>query len=308
MKQIKSVGIVGRGGIGVNFASFIYNTIGPENIAFIADEKRKQRYQAEGIIYNGKKYNFKYVSDVAEFRPVDLLILSTKYTAIRPAIEEMRPFIKDDTIIISTLNGVKSEEDLRAEFGREKVVRCIARAMAIVYKDNIVTADPVGELVIGAESEIDRKNVASLAHFFDQCHLPYVISKQIVLESWNKLMFNCGVNQACAAYNVPYGEVKKPGKIRDQVLATMKEVQAVANKLSIPITDQDVKDTIAPLDNFNSESMPSMRQDVLAHRKTELELFAGYIVPLGHKLGVSVPNNELFLQKITEIESKYWFW
>ena len=305
MKNIKTVGIVGRGAIGVNFATFIYDYLGKDKLVFIADEQRKERYQASPVIYNGKSYDFKYVSSVSEFQQVDLLILATKYTAIKAAMEEMKPFIKSDTIIISTLNGVISEDDLRQAFGREKVVRCIARAMAIVYQGNTVTADPVGELVIGAEQPIDEENVASLRAFFTACHLPFVESDHILLESWHKLMFNCGVNQTCAVFNVPYGQLKPGMPYREKAIATMKEVQAVANKLGIPITDQDVENTIAPLTNFNSESMPSMRQDVLAKRKTELQLFAGYIVPLSKKLGISVPNNEEYLAKIQEIEANY---
>lgn len=305
MKNIKTVGIVGRGAIGVNFATFIYDYLGKDKLVFIADEQRKERYQASPVIYNGKSYDFKYVSSVSEFQQVDLLILATKYTAIEAAIEEMKPFIKNDTIIISTLNGVISEDDLRQAFGREKVVRCIARAMAIVYQGNTVTADPVGELVIGAEQPIDEENVASLRAFFTACHLSFVESDHILLESWHKLMFNCGVNQTCAVFNIPYGQLKPGMPYREKTITTMKEVQAVANKLGIPITDQDVENTIAPLTNFNSESMPSMRQDVLAKRKTELQLFAGYIVPLAKKLGISVPNNEEYLAKIQEIEANY---
>lgn len=305
MKKIENVAFVGRGAIGVNFATFVYDTLGRDHVAFICDEQRKKRYETEGIVYNGKNYDFKYVSNSSEFVKPDLIILATKYTAIDAAIAEMRPFVKDDTIIISTLNGVKSEEDLRKAFGRDKVVRCIARAMAIVYKGNAVTADPVGELAIGVEDDIDRENVESLAIFFDKCHLPYSLSQEIVKESWNKLMFNCGVNQTCAVYGVNYGSVKKNGEYHDRVIKTMKEVQAVANKLGIKITDQDLADTIDPLENFNPNAMPSMRQDVLAKRKTESELFAGYIVPLAEKFGIDVPQNRYYLKRIKEIEAAY---
>ena len=51
--------------------------------------------------------------------------------------------------------------------------------------------------------------------------------------------------------------------------------------------------------------MPSMRQDGLAKRKSELELFSGTILKLGKKHNIPTPVNQRIYEKILEIESLY---
>ena len=56
---------------------------------------------------------------------------------------------------------------------------------------------------------------------------------------------------------------------------------------------------------FNPDGMPSMRQDVLAKRPTEVEQFAGVVRRLAKKHGMPTPANDFFYEKIREIEANY---
>ena len=56
---------------------------------------------------------------------------------------------------------------------------------------------------------------------------------------------------------------------------------------------------------FNPEGMPSMRQDVLARRPTEVEEFAGTVRRLAQKHGMPTPANDFFYTRIREIEAGY---
>ena len=62
-------------------------------------------------------------------------------------------------------------------------------------------------------------------------------------------------------------------------------------------------ESMAP--TFNPDGMPSMRQDVLAKRPTEVEQFAGVVRRLAQKHGMPTPANDFFYEKIREIEANY---
>ena len=62
-------------------------------------------------------------------------------------------------------------------------------------------------------------------------------------------------------------------------------------------------ESMAP--TFKPDGMPSMRQDVLAKRPTEVEQFAGVVRRLAQKHGMPTPANDLFYEKIREIEANY---
>ncbi len=240
-----------------------------------------------------------------EFRKVDLLIYAVKFPALNDAIKTSMPFVKEDTIIISTLNGISSEDILQDTFKNNTVIRCIAQKMDSVYQNNHVSYSSVGELVVGIENKEKKEAMDRLIRFFDQVHIPYVISEDIIHAQWSKLMLNCGVNQVCGAYDVPYRGVQNDQTLRNMMIDTMKEVKTVANCLGINLTEEEVYQWVSAVDALGADSMPSMRQDILAHRKSELELFSGTIVPLAHQYHIDVPNNEYLYQRIKEIEAQY---
>ena len=59
------------------------------------------------------------------------------------------------------------------------------------------------------------------------------------------------------------------------------------------------------IDGLDPEGMPSMRQDGLAHRRSEVALFAGTVLNKAEKLGLDVPVNRELFRRITEMEKAY---
>ena len=89
------------------------------------------------------------------------------------------------------------------------------------------------------------------------------------------------------------------------MLGAMREAQMIAGLEGHVITDSEFDEWVALLDSFAPQGKPSMRQDGEAHRKSEVELFAGTMLRLAGKHGAQVPVNAWLYEKVREIESKY---
>ena len=135
--------------------------------------------------------------------------------------------------------------------------------------------------------------------------VPCEIHEDILYRQWSKLMLNVGLNQVCAVYNVPYRGVQHPGTARDTMLAAMREAQALAAREGVTLTDADISAWMKMTDALNPDGMPSMRQDTLARRPTEVELFAGAMRRLGEKHSVPTPVNDMLYRRIAELEAAY---
>ena len=85
----------------------------------------------------------------------------------------------------------------------------------------------------------------------------------------------------------------------------MREVQTLARASGISITEDDVKLYVGFIDTFLPNGMPSMRQDGLAKRKSEVEFFAGTVIRKARALGVPVPINEALYREVKAIEATY---
>ena len=148
--------------------------------------------------------------------------------------------------------------------------------------------------------------VQAVADYLDECGIANEPCGDILYKQWNKLMVNDGLNQAAAAFDQPYGGLRQPGEAQDMMRAAMQEVIRLANLEGVPLPpDNDVKFIDAMMPTFNPDGMPSMRQDVLAKRPTEVEEFAGVVRARAKKYGMPTPANDFFYARIQEIEAGY---
>ena len=305
MNDIQTVGVIGLGALGTLYAHLLTEALGREHVLVLADSRRVERYRREGVIFNGELQDFNYTDAAAVTEPVGLLLFAVKFGGLDSAIETCRHLVGPDTTLVSVLNGISSEQVLGAAFSPEQVVWCVAQRMSALKAGNHVTVSPLGELAIGVPAGQNDRHLRRLTAFFDSIAFPYSLPADIATHMWSKLLCNTGCNQAAMLYQCGYGGLQVPGEARDTMLGAMREVVTVANAEGVPLSEKDIDGWLAIIDTFPADGEPSMRQDGKAHRKSELELFAGTIRRLAQKHGIAVPVNDRIYEQVQAIETAY---
>ncbi|MDR1800934.1 MAG: ketopantoate reductase family protein [Lachnospiraceae bacterium] len=296
------VQIIGMGALGLLFGSTIYDNGG--DVAFIMDQERIERAINNPPIVQGKTYEFTYL--VPHEAPVaDLLIFAVKYNALQEAIDTVKASVGENTILLSVLNGIVSEDEIGEVYGREKLVYSVAQGMDAVKTGNSLAFKTAGELRIGVREDSQKENLNKLAGFFDEMNVPYTIEADIYYRLWSKFMLNVGTNQVLMVYEKTFKDLVTPGKIHDLAYAAMDEVIAIANKEGVALSRTDADDYFEIIRHMNPDGIPSMRQDRIAKRKSEVDMFAGTIIKLGKKHGIPTPVNEELYKQVAEIEANY---
>ena len=77
--------------------------------------KEQSRYQAQGVTVNEK--DFDYVSPRPGRTRGSDSYCRQKGNQLEESIESIRPFVGENTILMSLLNGISSEDILAGEFG-----------------------------------------------------------------------------------------------------------------------------------------------------------------------------------------------
>ncbi|MCR4823512.1 MAG: ketopantoate reductase family protein [Treponema sp.] len=304
MKEIKSVNIIGMGALGLLYASIIKNHLGEENLAFVMDGERAEKYKNTVFTINGKEESFKIIK-AEDAKPCDLLIVAVKYTGLEKALSTMKACVGQDTIIISVLNGISSEEILAKAFGPEKIIYSVAQAMDSMKFGNEVHYTKEGELRIGIANGGLEENLQALEAYFDKSGIHYTREKDIIRRMWSKFMLNVGINQTCMVYNACYSKVLGTKELMDVFIGAMEEVRICANKKGIDLNDEDINQWVKVIASLSPEGTPSMGQDRLAKRKSEVELFSGTVIKLGKESNTPVPINQMLYDKIAKIEAEY---
>ncbi len=303
MNEVKSMGLIGLGAVGALYAERLLAT--GAQLRVIVDAERKARYEAAGVYVNGRRIDFPYATP-DEAAPVDLLLIATKANGLRAAMETAAGFVSPDTRIISLLNGVVSEGIVAERFGAAQVLYSVAQGMDAVMVNGRLTYTHPGQIVLGErEPGPISARVRAVAAYLTAHGVQVTPVEDMVRRQWAKLMLNVGINQACMVFACSYDGVQKPGKPRDTMIGAMREAQTLARLEGYPISDAEFDEWIALADSLAPEGKPSMRQDGEAHRKSEVELFAGTMIVLGRRHGVPTPVNDWLYEQVKAIEADY---
>ena len=116
MREIKKVLICGIGAIGSIYADKI-NRYDKENLRALVDKSRLEKYKKSPKIFNGKPLDLNYILPEEQGYEADLIIIATKADGLDDAIKNIKNFVGENTIIMSLLNGVFSEERIAEKYG-----------------------------------------------------------------------------------------------------------------------------------------------------------------------------------------------
>lgn len=301
---IETVAIIGKGAVGLLHGSKIAKAVGSKHLEYVMDDERYLRHRTDKIIINGEDQNFTTIP-ASQAKPVDLVVLAVKATGLDQAINSMDGLVGPETRIISLLNGVTSEETIAARYGWKHLVLAITQGMDAVFIDNVLTYSHAGEIRLGAAEQTETGVAEDIADLLERADIPHAIEKDIRRRMWAKLMMNVGINQTCMVYGGTYGTALSDGEQNRCLVAAMREAKAVANAEGIALTEDDLNEMVDIIANLDPNGMPSMAQDRINRKPTEVALFAGTILERAEHHGLLVPQNRWLLERVHEIESSW---
>ena len=302
---IRNVAIIGRGAVGLLFGSVIAQNLGAGAVAFVMDEEHLRRSRGQVVTVNGKPSDIPVLPE-RDARPVDFVIVATKAAGLDAAIRIMGRLVGPDTRIMSLLNGITSEERIAARFGWERTAVSIAQGMDAVFIGPELTYEHPGEIRFGATPLTSPDVIGDIADFLERAGIAHAVEPDMRHRLWTKFMLNVGINQTCMAFGGTYGTASDPAGEQHRIfVAAMREARAVANAEGIDVTEDDLSAMVRLIASLDPDGLPSMAQDRVNEKPSEVDEFAGTVVRLARRHGILVPHNEFLLARIREIEASY---
>ena len=296
--NIKRVGIVGAGALGILVGQALTRAMGRDHVVFIADEPRCERYRQTGFVSNGEACDFSFASEPSG-GPLDLIIFALKIYHLEETLPLVRPFVGEDTVLMSLMNGISSEEIIGRALGEAKVIYTVALDMDATRVGSELSFSRPGFYRIGEADGQPSERIQAIARLFDEAGIVYEIRPDILHQLWSKLMLNTGVNQTLAvlggSYRVIHEDVQGSRALMRQA---MEEVRGLALKEGVVIPEAEIDVWFAIIDGLGPDKQPSMVQDIEAGRETEVELFAGTVRKLGLKHSIPTPVNDWLYEEI----------
>ena len=302
LKKITNVSIIGLGAIGGSYAARLYEN-DSINLNIVADSRRIEKYNTDKLTVNGKSYDFKFLQPDSNEAPADLVLIAVKYNNLSQAVDAVRKRVGPDTVIMSLMNGIDSEEIIGEAFGMEKLLYSSCVGIDAHREGNNIRYTSFGKLYFGErENKLHTERVERIKVLLDESGIPYYIPENMIKALWWKYMLNVGLNQVSAVLGAPCGVFNTVQEIRELVDAAMKEVIDVSIKAGINLEEESMEEVHKLVDTLSADGKTSMLQDIEAGRKTEVEMFSGVLRKMGRKYGVPTPVNDTLFRMIRTLE------
>lgn len=315
--HIQKVALIGAGGIG-SYLIWGFSSLPKEDFIIIADGKRGDKLRENGIVINGELYHLN-VKTAEEAGKVDLIFATTKYGSLPQVLPLIQKLTGENTIVMSLMNGVDSEELIAETIGKKHVVSSLLRiaAQRRVNSNGPDTVDfniPQGirGLYYGKEDPLTERGkvqLEALSELFSRSRLLTHLSHTIISDIWAKYLFNIGQNIPQAIIGCgsgAYGDSEHlcwmKEQLEEEVIAVAKAKGVIMNA---SILEPGKKGKGA---GYTAAESPAVRhstlQDLDAHRHTEIEMLCGRMVEMGRALGIPTPYNAFAYHIIKALEEK----
>ncbi len=222
----------------------------------------------------------------------DLVILATKAMHVVAAAESLKPLLKADTPVLSIQNGLGGPEAAASVLGKEKVLVGVVGGFGASMKGPGHAHHNGMELVrLGEFGGPITERLKKVEEVWKGAGFKVKVFDDIDQLIWEKLLCNCAYSGPCGITGRTVGEVMADPDLSRVSAACASEGFEIAKKKGIKL---GFSDPVAYVRDFGSKipnAKPSVLLDLLAKRKTEIDVINGSIPRVARELGAEAPVN-----------------
>lgn len=300
--KIKSVAVLGTGAVG-SYVIWGLSEKKDIRLGVIASGERAKRLKNKGCKINDTVYHPE-VWTPEEAHGVDFLIVSLKYGALPGALDNITAVTGENTVIMSLMNGVDSEEIIAEKVGAEHLLHAVIKVASHKENDGYVfNPEATLGIIFGEVSApYDSERVQAVLDLFSGTGLHYRATDCILEEIWSKFRLNVCNNLPQAILGAGVGCYRDSVHMKAISDGLRAELMAIAEAKGIDISKADVSSgrgsAVPPTARY------STLQDLDAGRHTEIDMFSGALIRMGKELGIPTPYNEFTYHMIKALEEK----
>lgn len=274
--QINKVAFIGKGGVGLLYGSMIAKALGNDAVEYVMDDARFERHANDALTVNGKPCDLTSVR-ASEATPTDLVILTVKTTGLDQALKTMERVVGPNTLIASLCNGITSEQKIAERFGWEHTVLGICQAWTPCSSTARSPLPMRARFALARQRYQARNRYRHRRALYALRHRPYRRERHCAP--------HVGQTHAQRRHQPDLHGLRRDLRKRHGAgleqrrcfVSAMRETLAVANAEGVELTEADLTQMVHLIEGIDPAGMPSMTQDRIAQRKTEVEEFAGTI-------------------------------
>ncbi|MBI5569564.1 MAG: 2-dehydropantoate 2-reductase [Desulfomonile tiedjei] len=302
--------VVGVGATGAVLAAALINQ-DPDTILVDPRPGLGESIKESGLAISGEvswhvpvRHFFERIEMMKDFRP-NLIFLSTKTFHLPMVLEELKAVFKEGTKIVSTHNGLGTEDLIAETFGADAAFR-----MSLNYGVSLKGPTEVAMAFfnrpnhLGGLTESNKKLGSEVAKMLTDGGLDTECVDDIKLYVWKKMVMKCTMASICAVTDRTLKELIDFPPTREIAENSFKEVLAVAKAKGYDLGDDYLRTAFGYLEKVGLHK-DSMCYDIAHKTPTEIDFLGGKVVQYGRELGIPTPFYIAMTNLVKAMEDAY---
>lgn len=298
--------VIGAGAMG----SIYGGHLSLNNEVYMVDTNKAliDQINAEGlkIDENGvtNVYHPNAVTSTEGIGEVDLIVLFVKALFSKSALEGNKNLMGPNTRLLTLQNGA-GHEDLLSQFvPKEHVVIGTTEDNGAVLGLGHVRRGGVGNTNVGLLTEDTDGFLGKLKEAFDSCGFNVKIHANIQQLIWDKLFTNVSLSAVTGILQVDMGYIAANEYAWKLTTKLIHEAVETATAMGITCDEAAITEKVRKTSEDNPNGCTSIRADLGAGRRTEVDTISGAVVRAAAKCGVSVPSHEFVVNMVHAMEGR----
>lgn len=303
--------IVGTGGVGGSIAAFL--ALAGKDVTCIARGEHLAAIRENGLqlhsdlkgeyalrvpAYTAEEYTA-LVSTSADYK-ADVIFVCVKGYSVDSITELIKSAAHEHTVVIPILNVYGTGPRIqRLVPGVTVLDGCIYIVGFVSGRGEITQMGKIFRLVYGAHRStiVSRETLEAVQRDLQESGIKADISDDIDRDTFVKWSFISAMAVTGAYYDVPMGEVQKPGEVRNTFIGLSQESAALGRKLGIAFKEDIVEYNLKVIDKLAPESTASMQKDMAKGHQSEVQGLLFDMITAAEEQGIEVPTYRMVAEK-----------
>lgn len=270
-----------------------------------------EKLQRDGLQVTGEityrvpvRHFFDRTEGLKDFDP-NLIFVSTKTFHLPRVLEELEHVVGSGTRIVSTHNGLGTEDLIAEAFGVDAAFR-----MSLNYGVSLKRPGEVEAAFfnrpnhLGALSDKNRDLGSRMAGLLSEGGLDTEWVEDIKLYVWKKMIMKCTMASICAVTDKTIKEALDFPPTREIADGCFKEILAVAKAKGYDLGEGYLRQALSYLERVGIHK-DSMCVDIANRTRTEIDFLGGKVVEYGRETGVPTPFYVVMTNLVKTLEESY---
>lgn len=284
--------VVGAGAVGGYFGGRLLEK--GADVTFLVREGRRRNLQEKGLVihsdYGNATLSPKTIIAGEEVEFYDVILLSTKAYHLDNAIDDIRPYVGENTMVIPLLNGMAHYNKLDEQFGKEKVIGGLCYIEATLDSEGaVIQKGPLHMLVYGERSGQESERIIKLADALKGTKADFQLSSTIIEDLWHKYLFIATMSGITTLMRAPIGPICNHPSGMETIKQLTKEIIDVMNVAGAPIYNELETIQMEKIANLAPEMKSSMQRDMEKGLPVEADHLHGYLLEIAKTADLPVP-------------------